>query len=132
MNAHMTKQKYGWNGKKFMDFCVWGNGTIHDRSGCQYNEVLLDAHVWRRKMPSTIEAFFYPVGGRVDWVEGDSQEAREIYRDFLHAYRHDPEINEETVPLLIFNVSEANATSGTQRKPFHPAPNWTPRVVHHG
>lgn len=39
---------------------------MDDRSGCLYNEVVVKSEVWRRHLPATVEAFFYPVGGRVN------------------------------------------------------------------
>ena len=47
--------------------CLWGAPTAEDRSHCRYNEVVL---LWGEKflqqLPRIVEAFFYPIRGRVD------------------------------------------------------------------
>lgn len=108
MKSHLTRLKYGWGHyNSFLDFCVWGEHTINDRSGCQYNELIMNADVWRENMPQVIEAFFYPVNGVVDTSEGTPEDARSIHQSFLLEYG----LTADDVPLLEFDVSVANATA---------------------
>ena len=123
LQSHKSRLVHGWGGKSFLSFCVWGETTTaEDRSGCGYNEVLLDADVWRNNLPGAIEAFFYPVNGVADNVETTVSEARGIYQTFLMTY----ELSSKVVPLLEFDISVATADGGHEYKrglldPFRPA-----------
>ena len=109
MRSHLGRLKWGWGHEHtaFLGFCTWGEHTINDRSGCQYNELILNADVWRENMPDAIEAFFYPVNGVVDTSEGTPEDAYDIHRAFLDEYG----LTNDDVPLLEFDLKLANATA---------------------
>ena len=46
--------------------CLWGAPTIEDRSGCRYNEVVLNGWLYSQRLPRIVEAVFYPINGHVD------------------------------------------------------------------
>ena len=91
----------------------WLPPSAEDRSGCRYNEIVLDGYVWKERLPRLIEAIFYPVGGHVDAWEGDSNRARKMQRNFMNAYG----LTQQDAPLLAYDVQEARAG----RAPFRAA-----------
>ena len=94
------------------DACAWGAPSEQDRSGCQYNEIVLKGDEWRRQLPQLIEAVFYPANGHVDHREGDRNRAWQLHRSFLHAYR----LSSDRCPLLKFDVRQAQSAHA----PFSP------------
>mgnify|MGYP006950465998 CR=1 FL=1 len=83
----------------------WLPPSAEDRSGCRYNEIVLDGYVWKQRLPFLVEAIFYPVGGHVDAWEGDANRAREIQRNFVEAYG----LALPDAPLLAYDIEEARA-----------------------
>ncbi len=79
------------------DLCCIDNGTVYDRSGCRYNEVVLNGPLWMDRLPNLMEAIFYPTGGRVDSVEGDRDRALAVRDHFHEAYS-------VWLPLLVYDV----------------------------
>lgn len=55
-----------------------------------YNEVIVDAAAWQRRLPHTVEAFFFVEGG------GDERAMREAHAQFLDAFG----LEASQVPLL--------------------------------
>jgi len=66
--------------------CLWGAPTAEDRSHCRYNEVVLWGEKFLQQLPRIVEAFFYPIRGRVDSREGDAESARAARRAFLDQF----------------------------------------------
>jgi len=71
---------------------------------CFYNEVVLDASVWARSLPDTIEAIFYPEG-----VHSAEAYAREVHKAFLKRFRA------ANVPLVVVDLKSRSS-------PFEVAP----------
>ena len=94
---------YHTNHVRYSTSCLWGAPDVDDRSGCRYNELVLDGTKYVAALPSVIEAVFLPVRGPVHHREGDEGSAREMHSRFIHAYRG------VDVPLLAFDVVEARA-----------------------
>ena len=46
-----------------------------------YNEVVLDAAVWKQLLPRTVQAFFFVAGSQI----GEAK-ARRLYADFVQMY----------------------------------------------
>lgn len=91
--------------------CLWGDPDDTDRSGCQYNELVLDADSLQARMPDAVEAIFFPTHAPVHHAEGDEQRARAVRQRFKERFGL-------MIPLLSFDVSEARKG----RDPFAPAP----------
>jgi hypothetical protein len=83
--------------------CLWGAPTIEDRSGCRYNEVVLNGWLYTQRLPGIVEAVFYPINGHVDHREGDENNARDIHARFRSRYG----LAAKNVPLLSFDVAAA-------------------------
>ena len=86
--------------------CFSGKPDVEDRSGCRYNEVVLDGDKYASQLPHVIEAFFFPEHGPVHHHEGDEGQARTVRHDFARAYGLG---RDETPPLLAFDVMKARA-----------------------
>ena len=86
----------------FSYYCQYGAPTVNDRSGCQYNEVVLDAAAFQSSLPGVVEAFFVPINGPVEYREGDASRARTMHAAFTKAFH-------THVPLFAFDVVEARA-----------------------
>ena len=87
------------------DICLWkaGGEQPDDRSNCRYNEVVMSASYYKRKIPNVIEAFFYPINGPVKKREGDPARARRAHEAFLERFGK----TAMEVPLLTFDVEKA-------------------------
>lgn len=83
--------------------CAWGQPSPEDRSGCRYNEIVFNGGQWTERLPSLVEALFYPINGHVDTWEGDAGRARMLQQQFLHTYG----IDADQVPLLTFDIQKA-------------------------
>ena len=83
--------------------CLWGEPNEQDRSGCQYNELILDGQHYARRLPHVVQAFFYPIHGEVHFQEGDAAVARQLHSRFLAQYK----LSAEDVPLIAFDVAKA-------------------------
>ena len=124
LHSMMTDQLKRFHGLDWgSERCVWGQASARDRSGCQYNEVVLEGAAWETRLPLTIEAVFYPVDGNVDHWERVTGEANALHADFTQ--RHAAAAAAATAggaapfpPLLTFSVAEARAG----RAPFAVAP----------
>jgi hypothetical protein len=81
-------------------------GTAEDRSGCQYNEVVLDGRLWTSNLPSIVQAVFYPVNGHVDTTEGDVHRARAARGAFMDRFGLS---QAELAPLLTYDVGAARS-----------------------
>ena len=91
--------------------CLWGDPDDEDRSGCQYNEIVLNAERFEARMPSALEAVFYPTHGVVHTREGDEQRARAVRDSFTQHFGIQ-------LPLLTYDISQAREG----RAPFSAAP----------
>jgi len=80
--------------------CAWG-ATAEDRSGCQYNEIVLWGDRFEQKLPDVVEAIFYPINGRVDTWEGSAAGARDAHKAFALQF------NRPDLKLLTFDVPAA-------------------------
>ena len=88
-----------------------------ENTGCQHNELVLDAKTWLDNLPQTVEAVFYNV-----LASASEQEwAKHVHAAFLRAYR----LNEEDVPLLRLDLKRnlnADAVFDYVEPPSPPAP----------
>ena len=77
-------------------YCACATGTTcADRSGCQYNEVEINAYTWTNNLPRAIEAIFYP-----GWA---SASGIAIHDAFLADYG----LQARDCPLLAFDYEAA-------------------------
>ena len=83
--------------------CLWGEPNDEDRSGCQYNELVLDGAKYSQSLPHVIQAVFYPFNGPMHVREGDAGDAQRLHVNFLANYR----LSQEDVPLLAYDVGAA-------------------------
>ena len=92
---------------------------VRSRSGCRYNEVVLDGDKWAARLPHIIEAFFVPVNGVVNVWEGvwpPTPDARlETARRFHAAFLERYALSGLQVPLLAYDQRAAESGS---REPF--------------
>ena len=75
-------QTKGW-ARRFTNDCLWGKPDEVDRSYCGYSEIVLNGQHYKTKLPSAVEAFFYPVGD--DFIhhrEGDETSGRTAWQKF--------------------------------------------------
>jgi hypothetical protein len=93
--------------------CLWGKPDTSDRSGCQYNELVLNGHAYVNRLPHAVEAWFWPTNGPVHHREGSESRARTLHKRFRSRYN----LSSTRCPLLTFNVGEARAG----RAPFRRA-----------
>ena len=91
--------------------CLWGAPDAEDRSGCRYNEVVLNGDAYAQRLPRVIEAFFFPENGPVHHREGEERQARILHRRFAIRYALS---GSEAPPLLAFDVQLAR----NRRAPF--------------
>jgi hypothetical protein len=85
--------------------CLWGKPDAIDRSGCRYNEVVLNGSKYAERLPNAIEAIFLPThqNGFVHHSEGDANAAHRLRAAFLQTYG----LHAEDIPLLSFDMTEA-------------------------
>ena len=100
--------EYQQNHLRFSTSCLWGEPDVEDRSGCRYNEVVLDAYKYEASLPRVIEAVFFPEHAVVHHREGDEPRARLVHRSLLRAYGlAGARDRAEVPPLLAFDVQLA-------------------------
>jgi len=100
--------------------CSWhaselGNLLVQQHEGHRkYNELVFNAEAIESRMPSSIEAFFFPSTAS----SADKKLARKIHRDFLAAYG----VTSDETPLLEFHRATAAPFSfvGTHASPSPP------------
>ena len=87
--------------RDYMCACAgWGH-SCEERSGCRYNEVLVNAYTWVDHMPRTIQAVFYPTNGH----SSDRNGAIAVHNSFLRDYG----LTATEYPLLSFDHNAAAA-----------------------
>lgn len=100
---------------RWKDWCLGGAPAINgagrppsteDRSGCQYNEVVLDGNEWTAHLPQIVAAVFYPINGHVDAIEGDAVRARSAHDAFTATYGLS---SVDFAPLLTYDVAAARS-----------------------
>lgn len=64
---------------------------------CKYNELMMNGDFWRSKLPTLIEAMFYPVGS-----SSGEQHVRQVHADLLRTFG----LNADSVPLLELDMSQ--------------------------
>lgn len=75
---------------------------------CTDNEVVLDGEIWQSRLPSLIEAVFFPIHGNVKHWEGggDPSGARNLRDRFASMHGISPP---DRVPVLTYDLAEAEA-----------------------
>lgn len=86
--------------------CDWCGQTPWDRSGCRYNEIVINGYQWMERLPQLIEAVFFPTHEAIKHREGDQAQARRIHADLLRSYSLE---GTRQVPLLSFDVRKAES-----------------------
>merc|ERR1712196_347473 len=81
--------------------------SVSGRSGCMYNELVLDGTAYTQLLPSAVEAIFFPINSPepVQNREGDEQSARDVHAAFRRHYGK----RQAMPPLLSFDMAEAHA-----------------------
>lgn len=69
-----------------------------------YNEIVVDSRAWIDRLPSSIEAFFFPGGSKCDFDSSCQQTVRAAHDTFLREYF--PSLTKYDVPLLRLNVTD--------------------------
>ena len=98
--ASTLQQQQGrlyWHGD-----CVVQPASVNDRSGCQYNEIVLDGTIWTANLPEIVQAIYYPINGHVDHREGDQWRAATAHADFVRIFGLST-----FAPLLTWDVAAA-------------------------
>jgi hypothetical protein len=111
-----SMMKYHEKHLHFGTSCLWGAPDAEDRSGCRYNELVLDGERYAARLPFVIEAIFFPVNGVVHHEEGSESQARILHRRFARTYGMiEGECDGCAPPLLRFDVQDAR---NGKRPPF--------------
>ena len=97
-----------------VDWCMQG-------TGCEHNELILDASVWLDRMPESVEAIFYSARASPE----EQEWARRVHGAFLAAYR----LSADELPLMRLTLSRVSDVFELAAPPPPPSPPSPPPQV---
>lgn len=77
---------------------------VSERPSCLYNEFVLSGDGWLEALPYVVEAVIFPKHGGA----AAEERAREVHAGFSREYGVLPSMQDETVPLLAYDLARVN------------------------